>query len=339
MNDILLAKPNLPNGFIDTSAGEPHIIRECLDKAFSLSPYTIPNEKGIWEYPHPQGHPDLVKILEDKYHAPVVITCGAKQGLAASLYVLKHHFNRLTVGLGMPHWALLPPLVKAQHLIPLEDLEGGDATLLVSPNNPDGKTFTEKETKELSERCKIRGRMLIHDAAYYTHTYLPETFPLKPIGDVQVFSASKMFGLSSLRLGWIVCWNKDFYQPLVEFMEMMTVGASNLSQLFLRDLLTRMYAYPSLLGKFEGTSSIALDKAKSIIKEVNPEVLEVSSNFEKTPGMFGFFKKGAKADFDKAKIHIADGKHFGAEGYVRLNLAFGEEKMNEIVKRLNESVA
>lgn len=338
MNDILLAKPNLPNGWLDVSAGEPYSIRECLDKAFSLNPYTIPNEKGLWDYPHPQGNLDLVKILEDKYHAPVVITNGAKQGLAAALYVLKHQFGRLTVGLGKNYWALLPPLVKAQHLIPLEDLEGGDATLLVSPNNPDGATLTEKEVKELTERCKARGRILIHDAAYYTHTYLPETHLLKPIGDVQVFSASKAYGLSGLRLGWVVCWNKDFYQPLCEYMEMMTVGASNLSQLFLRDLLTRMYAYPSLLGKFEGLSSMALEKTKTIIKGVNPEVLEVPKDFEKTNGMFGFFKKGAKADFEKAKVHVADGKHFGAEEYVRLNLAFGEEKMNEIVKRLNESV-
>lgn len=338
MNDILLAKPNLPAGVIDTSAGEPYIIRECLEKAFSLSPYTVPNEKGLWEYPHPQGNLDLVRMLEDKYHAPVVACNGAKQGLAAVLYVLKHHMGRLTIGLDKIYWALLPPLVKSQHLIPCESLEDGDAALLVSPNNPDGKTFSEKEIKEFTELCKVRGRILVHDAAYYSHTYLPETFPLKPIGDVQVFSASKMFGLSGLRLGWIVCHNKHFYRPLCEYMEMMTVGASNLSQIFLRDLLTRMYAYPSLLGKFEGTSSMALEKAKTIIKGTNPEVLEVPKDFEKSNGMFGFFKKGAKADFEKAKVHVADGKHFGAEGYIRMNLAFGEEKMNEIVKRLNESI-
>src|SRR5690242_14329706 len=81
MNDILLAKPNLPHGYLDLSAGEPYIIRECLEKTFSLNPYTIPNEKGIWEYPYPNGQKDLVRMLEDKHKSPVVITNGAKQGL------------------------------------------------------------------------------------------------------------------------------------------------------------------------------------------------------------------------------------------------------------------
>jgi aspartate/methionine/tyrosine aminotransferase len=338
MNDILLAKPNLHNGWIDTAAGEPYIIRECLEKAFPLTPYTLPNEASIWEYPYPQGNKDLVKILEDKYHAPVVITGGAKQALGATFYALKQ-MGRITVGLQNPFWALLPPLIKMHHLIPTEGLEGHDAALLVAPNNPDGHMLTPEEIKNLSDRCKERSVPLIHDAAYYTHTYLPETYPLKPIGDVQIFSASKMFGLSGLRIGWCVCWNKDFYKHLVEYMEAMTVGASNVSQLFLRDLLTRMYAYPTLTAKFEGLSSIALDKSKEIIKQVNPEVLEVPANFEKLPGMFGFFKRGVKADFEKAKVNVADGKHFGMEGYIRMNLAFGEERMNEIVKRLNEGAA
>lgn len=337
MNDILLAKPSLPAGVIDTSAGEPYIIRECLEKAFSLIPYTLPNEKSMWDYPDPQGNKDLVKILEDKYKAPIVITNGAKQGLAGIFRVLKTK-GSLRIGLSKVFWALLPPLIKDHFQDASEGLESGDHSLLVLPNNPDGETLSVEEIKKLTAHCKENNKILIHDAAYYTHTYLPETYLLQPIGDVQVFSASKMFGLPGLRLGWVVCHNKDFYKPLQSYMEMMTVGASNLSQIFLRDLLTRMYAYPSLLGKFEGTSSIALEKAKTIIKGVNPEVLEVPKDFEKSNGMFGFFKKGAKADFEKAKVHVADGKHFGMEGYIRMNLAFGEERMNEIVKRLNESV-
>jgi aspartate/methionine/tyrosine aminotransferase len=335
MNDILLAKPNLPHGYLDLSAGEPHIIRECLEKTFSLHPYTIPNETGIWEYPFPNGNPDLVRILEDKHKAPVVICNGAKQGLSGVFYVLKE-MGRLSIGLQNPHWALLPPLIKMNRLLQAEDLLGGDVSLLVSPNNPDGATLTEEEVKKLSDNCKERGRILIHDAAYHSHSYLSETHLLKPIGDVQVFSASKLLGLSGLRIGYVVCHNKNFYQPLCEYMETMTVGVSNISQLFLRDLLTRMYAYPTLTEKFQGLSFMALEKAKTIIKDVDPEVLEVPKDFEKTNGMFGFFKKGTKADFEKAKLHVADGKHFGMEGYVRLNLAFGEDKMKEIVKRLNE---
>jgi bifunctional pyridoxal-dependent enzyme with beta-cystathionase and maltose regulon repressor activities len=54
--------------------------------------------------------------------------------------------------------------------------------------------------------------------------------------------------------------------------------------------------------------------------------------------MFGFFKVGDKADFTKAKINMIDGALFGAPGFIRMNLAFSEKQMQNIVNRLNSVI-
>ncbi len=334
MSDILLAKPQLPPDWIDVSVGEPHVVRENLLKVFNLTPYELPNVAKMFEYPEPQGYKPLVKMLEDKYKAPVVITNGAKQGLGACFYALKK-MGKKFVGMRKPFWALIPPLVQMHGAVSVPTLQDADSYLLLLPNNPDGFSSNPAELQRLENKCKEEGKPLIHDAAYYTHIYLPFDRPLLPIGDVQIYSISKMLGLSGLRLGYVVCPSQDFHKLIVQYMEAMTVGVSIVSQIFLRDLLDRMNHYPTLTERFEGLSANALAESKKIIRQVDPEILEINEDIESSPGMFGWFKVGAKADFQKSKINFIDGSLFGVPGMVRMNLAFDSIKMEEIVSRLN----
>lgn len=338
MADILLAKPNLPEGWIDCSVGEPHVVRENLVKIFELSVYELPNVPKMYEYPLPNGYGPLVQLLEKKHKAPVVITNGAKQALGACFYVLKkidwNHCEEKS-----PHWALIPPLAEVHGINMIHAngpcVEDDSPFLLLAPNNPDGHCETPEQLVELSKQYKDSDLPLIHDAAYYTHVYLPPTLALPSIGDVQVYSISKMLGLSGLRLGYVVCPNQEFYKLILNYMETMTVGVSVQPQIFLYDLLRRMEGYPTKAQQFEGQSYHDLQQSKKIIQKVSPEILEVSAGFEQTPGMFGWFKVGPKADFTKSKINVISGDLFGVPGMVRMNLAFNSETMEEIVRRLN----
>ena len=348
MSDILLSKPVLPPGFIDVSVGEPHVVRDTILKVFDLSVYELSQVDHLYEYPSPIGYKPLIQLLEDKHHAPVIITNGAKQALGACFYALKK-MGRKNLLMRTPYWALIPPLAEMHGLKNVLDdgsegfsnrgiVENEDAFLCLSPNNPDGYTYSDRALQGVADFHKEMNIPFIHDAAYYTRSYMSSNSSFPVVGDVQIYSISKMLGLSGLRLGYVVCPNVEYYKLILQYMEAMTVGVSMVSQVFLYDLMHRMHGYPTLVQSFEGQSSLALDESKRIIQQVNPEILEVPANIMETPGMFGWFKVGPKADFVKSKINMIDGALFGVPGMVRMNLAFDKDKMQEIVNRLNSVI-
>lgn len=334
---MLLAKPKLPPDFIDVSVGEPFAIKECLSRYVELDKgYFIPDTTS-WEYPEPKGYKPLVDLLEDRYQAPVIITNGAKQALGAVFYALKK-MGHTSFSMKLPYWALIPPLGVAHGLATTAmnpNPEVASPYLLLAPNNPDGQCESLDLLRVVAGEYRDANIPFIHDAAYFTHSYLPESYELGPVGDVQIYSASKMFGLSGLRLGWAVCYNESYTKLLQGYMEMMTVGVSSIPQQFLYNLLTWENSEPETFKKFEGDAREELLKAKKLLSAVPYEVLEVPKNLESIPGMFGWFKVGPKANFEKAKVNVIDGTPFGMPGYVRMNMAIGVEKMAKVVARLS----
>jgi aspartate/methionine/tyrosine aminotransferase len=339
MSDILLAKPELPEGTIDCSVGEPHIVRDILDKYFDFRSINLRGSSKWTEYPNSTGNKSLLKILEDKYQSPVIVTNGAKQALGACFYALSQ-MGKNSCAMRSPYWALIPPLMKMHNLKP-QFIEGdnsvtesAEAYLCLAPNNPDG--FVPAHLSEMASFYKERGVPFIHDAAYYTHTYLPGDYELKSLGDAQIYSVSKMLGISGARVGFVVCHNPVMYSHIKSYMEAMTVGVSNISQLYVFNLLSSMAYDADSAKRFEQDSFAALQKAKKIFSQVSPEILNVPSNLESVPGMFLWAKVMSKANFQKSKIHVVNGAPFGVPGMVRMNMAFNESILNEIVSRLNE---
>ena len=110
---------------------------------------------------------------------------------------------------------------------------------------------------------------------------------------------------------------------------------SNIPQIYLEQLLKDMDNNPKLTIQFEDRCALSLMYSKAAMLKVDPEVLEVPPDFIKTPGMFGWFKVGPACNFAKAKINAIDGALFGAPGFVRMNLAFDANRIDEIVHRLN----
>ena len=304
-----------------------------MDAIFNILPYDFKRIKGIFEYQEPKGYLPLVRLLEEKHKAPVVIFNGAKQALCGSFNSIKK-IGKQKLGLRIPFWCLLKPIIEMNGL-EISHSNDFDSYLCVAPDNPDGYLPTIEKLKEHAEDCKDRNIPFIHDCVYFNKIYLPNNYPIFPVGDIQIFSFSKSLGLSGIRCGYAVCHNTQFYNLLQEYVEATTVGASTLSQIFLYDLLNRMNGYPSLTQKFETISAAALLNSKKIVKQINPEILEVPDNIEDIAGMFLWAKIGPKADFNKAKVNPAYGEPFGAPGYVRINLALPEDQMIEIVKRLN----
>src|SRR5271157_1656410 len=91
----------LPQDCIDLCFGEATVVRHALLKHFSFPDIQFTENSFVtrekyshkvtyehpFSYPHPSGYQPLVKLLEHKHNAPVIITNGAKQALAAMFYV------------------------------------------------------------------------------------------------------------------------------------------------------------------------------------------------------------------------------------------------------------
>ncbi len=333
MTNLTLAVEDLPSDFINAAVGEPYIVRDTLFEVLqnNLTDY-ISSVHGF-EYTKPMGDKYLVEFLENKHQAPVIIHNGAKQAIGAIFYALKQAGFE-GVHLHEPWWSLFPPLLKMHSLkqVPVFPVPN-TAYLLVNPNNPDGELHSENRLLNIHKFCEQYKLPLIHDAAYYNHIYLPKSTPLPPIGDVQVFTFSKLLGLSQLRLGYSVWHKTDLYNSVLEYMEHMTVGTSILSQKFALEVLQELH--------FKNTYDVFIDKSneklqfnRSLVKQISNSILEPAPNQQ---GMFLWTKCHDLTAFERCKIKVIEGTNFAnsKKDFIRMNLALNNNLLPKIVERLN----
>ncbi len=325
-----LIRVSLPPGWIDLAVGEAHVVRQALQSTYPIS------TEGLLEncdYQAPTGFPPLVSLLTKKYKSPVIVTAGAKQGLSAVFHTIKK-MGVKGVAMRCPYWSqMVPALQEAElpwvtsfdHTIP------GYAYLYVGPNNPDGHLLSPEEVGNLAARCRSMKVPFIHDAAYYTEAYTDVSHRVK--ADFTIYSASKMYGLSGLRAGYVVCPNEEHLRHLCEYVETTTVGVSLLSQRVLYQIMKYEAQHPSAHKEFALLAVASLERAKNLMAECHPDIFIGAD--QRAVGMFGWYRKGKKFNPVRAKVHVVDGAPFGMKDYVRLNLAVDYKVLYQAVRRLH----
>lgn len=320
-------------GWIDLGIGEARLIRRALENTLGVD-FLLRSEDAELDYQPAQGNAALLNEVETLHGAPCVATIGAKQGVYAALAVAKQRGCR-RVGMRDPAW---PPLVHAAQTLGLEvvlcEPTNGrfDCFLLVSPNNPDGFTHTPAELAVIEEYLKADGKFLIHDAAYackpYTHA------PLAPVGDVQVVSVSKRFGLSGLRLGWAVARDESVVCDLQDVIETVTAGVCGTAQGAVAKLLHRLRMNPRVACLFEDECATLYAQSRSAALTFDPDVLKVDGGLP--TGAFAWCKKGPKYDVEKLKAKLVDGVAYGHPDHVRVNLVGDVEDVRELARRTHQ---
>lgn len=333
----------MPNSLppIDLCTGNTPIIRDVSIKLFELDQFITDMKPTDWDY-QVAGYQPLIQYLENKHNAPVLITNGATQALHAACWALARKGCH-NLGFRIPYWSRVPEIADSIG-IGYTPFVGGmmsqenlkiDSYLLTMPNNPDGYMPSLDTLRAAAEIFEEQGMPLIHDAAYYTRSYLPVDHPVEAVGDVQIFSAAKTYGLSSLRVGYMVVYNASFYQLLRDYLEFSTVGVSVPAQKLLLHILQREEKLPLLANDFVKSTRDAIKRAKQIWRGIDPGKIEVPPSFDTTNGVFAWLKTTSNI-FGRAKIAVLPGELFGSEGYCRANLAVGNDLLTEAVKRINE---
>jgi aspartate/methionine/tyrosine aminotransferase len=267
----------------------------------------------------------------------VVITNGAKQGIAATLYALKKMGHK-GIAIHKPYWVSTPTLIGDSGLY--IEYAGDDckssAFMLTSPNNPDGKELTKEQIVDLDNSAKQSNLALIHDAAYYTPIYMQNPADCIRFGDVQIYSAAKMYGVSGLRVGYVVCHNPAYEAYVQEYVERTTSGVSVLSQKAVLQIEEHFKDSPASRGAFEQEARAAISAARQELMAIHGDVLVLPDNASTATSMFLWAKPGPKLNGPAAKVHFLNGSIFGDASMVRINVAVPAEVMREAVRRLNQ---
>lgn len=327
---------------INLASGEPILVRDITRKLFELDRFSCDMSFQDWDY-KVLGYKPLIDHLEHKHNAPVIITNGATQALHASLYALAH-LGAAKVGFRTPYWSRLPEMIDGAGLDYAHFIGGMmsqenlniDSYLLTAPNNPDGYMPSLELLRTATQVYKDHKIPCIHNAVYYTRTYLPIDHPIEAVGDVQIFSASKHYGLTSLRIGYVVVYNPHFYQLIRDYMELSTIGVSIPAQRLYLHLLERTEQMPLLEEHFVKTTREALRRSKQLIKELDPAKIELPMSLDLSCGSFAWLKLKQPDILTRAQIAAVPGELFGAKpDYVRVNLAVDHEILSTAVKCIN----
>ncbi len=322
-------------GWLDLGIGEARIVRRALERTLGVD-FLLRSEDSELDYQPVQGNASLLKEVEHLHKAPCVATVGAKQAVYAALAVAKSR-GCCRVGMRDPAW---PPLVHAANTLGLAvalcdpgAYDKYDCYLLVSPNNPDGFEYPLASLLTLDMQLRSNGKFFIHDAAYACEPYTSS--PLLTVGDVQVVSVSKRFGLSGLRVGWAVARDPDVKAELQDVVETVSAGVCGTAQGAVAKLLKRLRENPSLAALYTTECRASIDLAREAAKGFNSVVLAIDPS-QVMNGAFAWCKKGPRFDAEALKVKLVDGGAYGHPAFARVNLVGDVADVRELARRTHE---
>jgi cobalamin biosynthetic protein CobC len=189
--------PQAPEPWVDLSTGiNPH--------AFPLPRL----EPDVWRrLPGAEALAKLEAAAALRYGvAPQGVVAGP--GSQALIHALSHILPRGAVGVLAPTYggfaaAFAAAGVRVVEAKRLEDMADLDVSIVVNPNNPDGRVTPRADLLDLHERLARRGAMLIVDEAFADfdcEESLAASLPTS--GAVVLRSFGKTYGLAGLRLGF-----------------------------------------------------------------------------------------------------------------------------------------
>lgn len=186
-------------------------------------------------YGSPLGHPKLLELIQSKLHQDnridcgrgyqVMVTAGSNMAflnvvMAISdpgdeiILPMPYYFNQ-EMAIQMLGCVAIPVATREDYQLDLAALEAAitektRAIVTVSPNNPSGAVYPEKDLRAVNALCHQRGIYHISDEAYEYFTYDGAAhFSAASLADagghtISLFSLSKAYGFASWRVGYAV---------------------------------------------------------------------------------------------------------------------------------------
>lgn len=246
----LLAESKIPRDVIDLGQGIPFFgpPREAVLAAAEA----LDKEKGF-KYTHDAGMLSLREAIasklahENRIHVDpdtnLMATAGCNQAFVNAilsitrpndqiLVLAPYYFNHI---MAIQLAACKPVLVETDHdyqpvfeRIEKKVTKRTKAVVLVSPNNPTGAVYSEKQIKEISNLCAESRIYLIADDTYEHFVYDGAEYvsALKFDKDIEhtisLYSFSKSYGMAGYRIGYAV-FPESLYSEMLKVQDTLTI--------------------------------------------------------------------------------------------------------------------
>jgi len=227
----------------------------------------------------------------------------------------------------------------------LEDLitDRTKALVLNTPNNPIGSCLTRETLQEIGEIAGKHDILIIADdiyTLYSYHTPFVPTMTLPGLSDrtITLGSFSKDYAMTGWRIGYIVA-RPEFIRVIKAVNENNVYSAPSISQrAAIHALRLRKEIQPGLVEEFRKRTYYAYERLNRL-KGVH--VMEPKGTFYLFPNIKGTGLSSvqlAEMLLKEARVAVVPGSAFGpgGEGYIRLAVTLGVERMKEAFDRMEE---
>lgn len=215
--------------------------------------------------------------------------------------------------------------------------------VVISPSNPTGKIFTEKDLTAIAEVLKDTGIYLISDEIYSDLYFTEKPHSASEFYDktVIVSGLSKSLSMTGWRVGWVASSQTEVIKACLTLHGFLTVCTSTISQ------------KASLLGWTDEA-----EKAKAEAREIYKQRGEYLVGLFKTElGLHATSPEGAfytmvdvrplgddleiAEKFLQNRVITVPGVAFGSEakGFLRVSFCNTEERMAEGIRRMKEALS
>lgn len=209
---------------------------------------------------------------------------------------------------------------------------------ITTPHNPTGSTLSESELLKIVKLTKEKGILLLVDETYRDMHFGDCPPNAATLGDhvMSVSSLSKTYGLPGIRIGWLLCENKKYFETFLAAKEQIFITGSYLDE-------TIAYEYLKKRDEFLVHIKATIKKHAEILENwyASEPLLERS----KTEGgvvSFPRIKKDSKVNVDlfykilneKYGTFVGPGHWFEQDrSYMRIG--FGWPKTEELIQGLS----
>jgi aspartate/methionine/tyrosine aminotransferase len=331
----------------------------------------LENDPDSGLYSLPDGIPELRAAAAQAHHAAtgvaadanrnVMVTAGNMEGLNALLHVLiepgdeiivtdpgfASHFQQIRLCGGNPvHWSLdeargwrldpeaLPGLINSRT----------KAIILVSPSNPTGNIFSEKDLRRVGRIALERGLLILLDDPYGHFCYEnkarffnPASIPELSDNIAYLFTFSKAHAMTGWRIGYMVV-PEALKKEVLKVHDATIICAPRISQVAALAALTEapvhIRDFEQILARRRSLICARLDRVPHVFQYVKPE------------GAYYVFPRILAAHddsfefctrlLDAAKVALTPGRAFGPSGehHVRMAYCVSEETIDLAFDRI-----